>query len=124
MCEKFCAWSDGIKGVGDPPFSFDDILTEIMIFLTTRTFATASWLYRGFFEEAQPCVPAGMRLTLPVGVANFPHDLLNFPPREMVERSYNVQHWRDMPRGGHFAAWEEPELFIEELQTFVSLLTN
>jgi len=53
-------------------------------------------------------------------VAAFPHDLLAFPPRAMVERGYNVVHWAKMPRGGHFASLEEPELFLADLRTFVA----
>lgn len=120
LCEKFCGWSDG--KADDPPFTMDDVLTEIMIFLTTRSFATSTWLYRGYFEEMPFTVPEGVRITVPTGVANFPRDLLAFPPRAMVERSYTVTHWTDMPRGGHFAAWEEPKLFLDDLRKFAGSL--
>jgi pimeloyl-ACP methyl ester carboxylesterase len=122
LCEKFCGWSDTGGATVDPPFALDDILTEIMIFLTTRTFATSTWLYRGYFEESPHTVPKAMRVDVPTGVANFPNDLLSFPPREMVERAYHVTHWTDMPRGGHFAAWEEPALFTSDVQAFVASL--
>jgi microsomal epoxide hydrolase len=121
LAEKYCAWSD-VGPAGDPPFSLDDVLTEVMITLTTRTFATSTWLYRGFFEEGSNTVPKGRRIEVPVGVANFPHDLLRFPPRSMVERAYAVSHWTDMPRGGHFAAWEEPALFVADLRAFTGSL--
>jgi pimeloyl-ACP methyl ester carboxylesterase len=123
LSEKFCAWSDTAGATADPPFSLDDVLTEIMIFLTTRTFATSTWLYRGYFEETPHTIPTGTRVEIPTGVANFPCDLLAFPPREMVERAYNVAHWTDMPRGGHFAAWEEPDFFVQDVQKFVQGLT-
>jgi pimeloyl-ACP methyl ester carboxylesterase len=119
ICEKFCNWGDTSHAITDPPFSFEEVLTEIMIFLTTRSFATSTWLYRGYYEEQPAAIPQDMRVKVPTGVANFPHDLLAFPPRTMVERSYNVQHWTDMPRGGHFAAWEEPALFVEDVRRFV-----
>ena len=45
---------------------------------------------------------------------------LAFPPRSMVERGYNVAHWTDMPRGGHFAGLEEPELLLADLRSFVA----
>jgi pimeloyl-ACP methyl ester carboxylesterase len=120
LCEKFCGWSDTTGTTIDPPFALDDILTEVMIFLTTRTFATSTWLYRGYFEETPHTVPDGTRIEVPTGVANFPFDLLSFPPREMVERAYHVTHWTNMPRGGHFAAWEEPELFTADVQSFAA----
>lgn len=122
LCEKFCAWSDTSGTTVDPPFALDDILTEIMIFLTTRTFATSTWLYRGYFEESPHTVPENTRILVPTGVANFPYDLLSFPPREMAARAYNITHWTDMPRGGHFAAWEEPDLFLDDVRKFAASL--
>ena len=64
-------------------------------------------------------IPEGRRIEVPVGVASFPYDLLAFPPRSMVERGYNVVHWTDMPRGGHFIGLEEPELLLADLRAFV-----
>ncbi|MFZ4690064.1 MAG: alpha/beta fold hydrolase, partial [Polymorphobacter sp.] len=65
-------------------------------------------------------IPAGRRIEVPTGVAAFPQDLLAFPPRAMTERGYNVVHWTTMPRGGHFASLEEPELFLADLRKFVA----
>ena len=120
FCEKFVGWSDVPGDYADPPFSFDTMLTNIMIYLTTRSFLTATWIYRGMFLEGGFDIPAGRRIEVPTGVANFPRDLLAFPPREMVERGYNVARWTDMPRGGHFASLEEPELFLADLRGFVA----
>ncbi|WP_310496456.1 epoxide hydrolase [Sandarakinorhabdus sp.] len=120
LAEKFTGWSDAKSGVDDPPYGFDTMLTNIMIYLTTRSFLTATWIYRGMFLEGGFAMPAGARVDVPTGVAAFPKDLLAFPPRAMVERGYNVVHWTDMPRGGHFASLEEPELFLADLRAFVS----
>ena len=120
--EKFSGWSDVSAGVGDPPYPMDTMLTNIMIYLTTRSFLTATWLYRGMFLEGGFSIPDGRRIEVPVGVASFPHDLLAFPPRAVVERGYNIVHWTDMPRGGHFASLEEPELFLGDLRAFVAAL--
>jgi microsomal epoxide hydrolase len=49
--------------------------------------------------------------------ASFPHDLLP-PPREWGERFFNIQRWTNMPRGGYFAAMEEPELLAEDIRAF------
>jgi hypothetical protein len=51
------------------------------------------------------------------GIAHFPKEL-PFPPRVWIERGYNVQHWTEMPRGGHLAAAEEPEHLAEDLRAF------
>ena len=120
FAEKFVGWSDVPGDCSDPPFDFDTMLTNIMIYLTTRSFLTATWIYRGMFLEGGFDIPEGRRIEKPVGVAAFPRDLLAFPPRAMVERGYNIVHWTDMPRGGHFASLEEPELFLADLRVFVA----
>ena len=118
LAEKFADPLPG--GVADPVFSRDWLLTNIMIYLTTRSFLTASWLYRGMFLEGGYDIPAGKRISAPTGVANFPKDILAFPPRSLVERGYNVVHWTDMPKGGHFASLEEPELFLADVRAFAA----
>ena len=119
FCEKYCGWSDLTGGAVDPPFALDTLLDTIMIYLSTRSFLSATWIYRGMALEGGFTIPQGRRIEVPTGVAAFPHDLLAFPPRTMVERGYHVVHWTDMPRGGHFAGLEEPELLLADLRTFV-----
>lgn len=119
FAEKFAGWADGGAGaIGfvAPPFSLDTMLTNIMIYLTTRSFVTATWIYQGLFAEGGFTIPAGRRIEVPTAVAAFPRDLLAFPPRAMVERGYNVVRFTEMPRGGHFASLEEPELFLTDLR--------
>lgn len=122
FCEKFVGWSDTDGKVTDPPYAMDWLLTNIMIYLTTRSFATATWIYRGMFIEGGFAIPEGRRVEVPTGVAAFPFDLLAFPARKIVERGYNVVHWTDMPRGGHFASLEEPELFLADVRKFAGAL--
>ncbi|WP_303794296.1 epoxide hydrolase family protein [Sandarakinorhabdus limnophila] len=122
FAEKFVGWSDVAGDYTDPPFTMDQMLTNIMIYLSTRSFLTATWIYRGLFLEGGFSMPANRRVEVPVGVAAFPRDLLAFPPRSMVERGYNVAHWTTMPRGGHFASLEEPELFLADFRAFVASL--
>ena len=122
FCEKFVGWSDTSQAMTDPPYDMDWLLTNIMIYLTTRSFLTATWIYRGMFLEGGFTIPAGRRVEVPTGVAAFPYDLLAFPPRPIVERGYNVVHWTDMPRGGHFASLEEPELFLADVRAFAAQL--
>jgi microsomal epoxide hydrolase len=123
LAEKYCGWSDTSAKLVEPPFPLDTLITTIMIYLTTRSFATATWLYRGMFLEGGFSIPEGRRIEVPTGVAAFPHDLLAFPPRSVVERGYNVAHWTDMPRGGHFAGTEEPDLLLTDLRAFVAGLS-
>ena len=122
LAEKYCGWSDTSANLVEPPFPLDALLTTIMIYLTTRSFATATWLYRGMFLEGGFTIPPGRRIEVPTGVAAFPHDLLAFPPRTLVERGYRVTRWTDMPRGGHFAGMEEPDLLLADLRAFAASL--
>ncbi|MFM9863696.1 MAG: alpha/beta fold hydrolase, partial [Micropepsaceae bacterium] len=80
---------------------------------------TATWMYRGLFEDAggKP-VPPKTRIEKPVAIARFPVDLIPFPPRSMVEKSLNVVRWTEFKRGGHFAAMERPQDFIEDVRAF------
>ena len=59
----------------------------------------------------------GERIAVPCGVARLPKEA-PMPLREWVERSYNLQHWAELPRGGHFAALEEPELLAQDIRAF------
>jgi microsomal epoxide hydrolase len=122
LAEKYCGWSDTKGTIVEPPFPLDTLLDTIMIYLTTRSFLTATWIYRGMFLEGGFTIPEGRRIEVPTGVAAFPRDLLAFPPRAMVERGYHVVHWTDMPAGGHFAGLEEPELLLADLRRFVAAL--
>jgi pimeloyl-ACP methyl ester carboxylesterase len=65
----------------------------------------------------------GQYIEVPAGVATFPKDL-TYPPRELGERFLHVARWTEMPRGGHFAALEEPELLAEDLRTFLRPLRS
>ncbi len=61
-------------------------------------------------------------MEVPTGCALFPAEFLAWPPRSYVERLYNVIHWTEMPRGGHFAAMEQPELLVEDIRAFARSL--
>jgi microsomal epoxide hydrolase len=110
MTEKFRAWSD-CGGVVERRFSKDELLTTITIYWVTGTIASS---FLPYFERDSE--PLG-RISVPTAVAVFPKDLPS-PPRSWVERTCNVRHWIEMPRGGHFPAAEEPELLAEDLRRF------
>lgn len=115
LVEKFHTWSQLTDGDLWSTYTRDSILDNIMVYLVTDTFGTASWLYRGVYDEP---VPAGARVTKPVAVANFPGEPIRLP-RSMVEKSYNVVRWTEPPKGGHFAAMEQPALFVEDVRGFL-----
>lgn len=118
IVDKFWAWSDH-GGNLDSKFSKDRLLTNIMIYWVTETMPSSVRLY---FESSHP-IPtkasarAPRKDRVPVGVALFPKEI-HIPARKWVEKSYNLVHWTEMPRGGHFAAMEEPQLFVEDVRKF------
>ncbi len=122
IVEKMHGWSD-IQGDIENVYSKDQLLTNIMIYIVTRTFNTASWIYYGRREEGGRILsPEGKRVEVPTGCALFPKELLAWPPRSYAERIYNITQWTEMPRGGHFAAMEQPDLLIQDIRTFVRRL--
>lgn len=123
LVEKFTAWSDVKDNDVEAAHSKDDLLTNIMTYITTRTFNTASWIYYGRREEGGRILsPEGHRVEVPTDCAVFPAEMLNWPPRSYAERLYNLQQWTEMPRGGHFAAMEEPDLLLHDIREFARSL--
>ncbi len=119
IVEKFDTWSD--LGA-ESSFSKDQLLTNVMIYVVSRTFNTASWIYRGHVNAGDARLPPARRIEVPVGVASFPREFIPWAPRSFIEKGYNVTHWTDMPRGGHFAAFEAPDLFVEDVRAFARTL--
>ncbi len=125
LIEKFNSWSDTKGDDVESAHSKDELLTNIMVYLVTETFNSASWIYYGRREEGGRILsPEGKRVEVPVAAALFPKELLSWPPRSYVERVYNIQQWTEMPRGGHFAAMEEPELLMADIRRFARTLRN
>ena len=119
IIEKFYSWSDLRDKDLESVHSKDELLTNIMIYIVTRTFNTASWIYYGRREEGGRILsPEGDPVKVPTACAVFPEEMLAWPPRTYVDRIYNVQQWTEMPRGGHFAAMEEPDLLIGDIRKF------
>jgi pimeloyl-ACP methyl ester carboxylesterase len=114
IIDRFHAWSDGGH------FDKDDLLTNIMLYWVTG--AIGSSVYQYFAEARSPSLTPADFVTRPVGLALFPADIGGVPPRGLAERTLNVQRWTEMPRGGHFAALEEPELFATDVKEFVRAL--
>jgi pimeloyl-ACP methyl ester carboxylesterase len=113
IVEKFRSWSD-CGGDIEKSYTKDELLTNIMIYWVTQTINAS---IRRYYEEAhKPSLKPWQRIDTPAGFALFPAD--NPPPREMAERSFNVQRWTEMPHGGHFGAWEEPKLYAEDIRMF------
>jgi epoxide hydrolase len=115
IVEKFRGWSD-CDGDPERVFTRDQLITNVMTYWVTQTITSSMRLYWEM-RQASAAGEASEYVTVPTGVARFPKEVLPFP-RSWVERRYNVTHWAVMPRGGHFAAMEQPALFVDDLRTF------
>jgi pimeloyl-ACP methyl ester carboxylesterase len=114
LVEKLRDWSD-CDGDVERRFTKDELLTNITIYWLTGTIGSSFRLYH---DAAQiPMDQHARRVEVPCGVAAFAGDVL-VPPRSWAERTSNIVHWSEIPRGGHFAPFEEPELYAEDLRTF------
>jgi microsomal epoxide hydrolase len=120
IIEKFRAWSD-CGGDVESRFTRNELLTNVMIYWVTQSIGTS---FLPYFDYANAGAMTWMKQGLKswVGSANvpaafsiFPADI-GHPPREWAERFFKVQRWTEMPRGGHFAAMEEPELLAADLR--------
>ncbi|GAA2674024.1 MULTISPECIES: epoxide hydrolase family protein [Actinosynnema] len=110
VLEKYRAWSHtGLRAHSD-----DFLLTQASLYWFTNSIGTS---LRPYYERGRAPEPDARRVEVPTAVALFPGDLA-IPPREWAERTYRVTRWTEMPRGGHFAPVEEPELLADDLAGF------
>lgn len=128
ILEKFGQWADLPKRPDGSPdlwskFSEEDLLTNIMLYVAPSSVVTATWIYHGKRLEGSDKFPAATRVSVPMGVAAFPDPVFLPVPRSFVQKTYDVVHWTDMPKGGHFAALEQPDLMLADLRAFVSAVS-
>jgi pimeloyl-ACP methyl ester carboxylesterase len=118
VLEKWRAWGDS-HGDLEARFSRDFLLTMLTLYWVTESITPSM---RDYFDNRwRPAVLSpGARVQVPVGFANFDRNFVSegSVPREWVERLYDVRRWTAMPRGGHFAAAEEPELLARDIAAF------
>ena len=124
IVEKFHAWSDQRQRSFDEIFSKDRLISEVMIYLVTSTFTTATWIYAAYMAEGSATLPAGKKVDVPVAFAAFPDPVFAAPPRSFMERSHNVVQWNEMPRGGHFPVLEEPTMWLNDVRQFAQFLRH
>ena len=112
IVEKLYAWSD-CDGHPENVFSRDEMLDDVMLYWATNTGASSARLYWESFNA----FGGGGKVQVPTGIARFPKEIFR-PPRSWCEAAYTITHWTDMPRGGHFAAFEQPELYVTDVRAF------
>ena len=106
IAERFAQWTDPATPVSD-----DRMLTDVSLYWFTATAASSGRLHHDAGRGTQPACE------VPVGVAVFAHDITQ-SVRALAERRYDIRHWSEFDRGGHFAAMEVPDLFAEDVRKF------
>ncbi|MBV9739837.1 MAG: epoxide hydrolase [Hyphomicrobiales bacterium] len=115
IIEKFQTWTD-CDGDLERVLTRDELLTNVMIYWATETIHSSTRLY--YESREQPLrLSSTNYVKPPVAVALFPREI-PMPPRSLAERGYNITRWTAMPRGGHFAAMEQPELLAQDIREF------
>ena len=127
IVDRFHSWSEPFAdaaanaGAGGDRrgLSKDDLLTNVMLYWATGAIGPSMFNYCA--EARSPSLTPADRVPrqVPAALALFPRDIGGVPPRALAERTLNVRRWTEMPRGGHFAALEEPELFARDVLDFL-----
>ena len=122
IVEKFHGWTDmpqGADGYLDNHFSKDELLTNIAIYWFTGSITSSTRIY---YENSKTPIenPLGY-IDVPTGASIFPAEIF-VTPKAWAEASYDLRHWSVMSEGGHFAALEKPELYLNDLRVFFQLL--
>ncbi|CAN7569571.1 epoxide hydrolase family protein [Pseudomonas umsongensis] len=116
ICEKFQSWTLGASDQ-DPPFSLDWMAANLTLYWLNGING-ANWLYHAARSGQDSRVAIEERNTVPAGFSLFPNDLIAPPPRCLLERIFDVHHYRVFDSGGHFPALEKGPLFVDELRRF------
>jgi len=115
IVEKFLAWTDN-DGTIESAIDRDDLLTNLSTYWFTRTAPSSARLYFEAMKSGLFGLQPG-RVAVPTGGAVFPAEITR-PSRRFAEATFNVVHWSEFDRGGHFAALEEPDLLVGDIRTF------
>ena len=115
IIEKFRAWSD-CGGDLESSFTRDHLLANISLYWFTGAIGSSLWPYYARMHGPWPIPEGGVQV--PMGYAEFPREILR-PPRSVAEKMYtDIRRWTTMPKGGHFAAMEQPEALAHEIVEF------
>jgi pimeloyl-ACP methyl ester carboxylesterase len=116
VVEKFRTWTD-CGGNPENALTRDEMLTDIMLYWVSGAIGSSFWPYYARTHGPWP-IPEGATVDVPTGYVEFPKEILR-PPRSVAERMYtDIRRWTVMPRGGHFAALEQPEALVQEIRAF------
>jgi pimeloyl-ACP methyl ester carboxylesterase len=104
------AWTDN-QGAPEDALTLDEMLDNIMLYWLPGTGASSARLYWESFANW-----SSVKLELPVGVSIYPKEIFRASRRWAEKHMANIIHWNELDRGGHFAAWEQPELYVSEIR--------
>ncbi|MEB0055734.1 epoxide hydrolase [Variovorax sp. LG9.2] len=120
ISEKMRAWSD-CDGDVESVFTKDQLLANISLYWFTGAIGSSFWPYYARQHGPWP-IPDGSTVDVPLGYCEFPAEIVR-PPRSLAEKTFtDIRRWTVMPRGGHFAAMEQPQALAEEIRAFYSPL--
>ncbi|XP_056620289.1 epoxide hydrolase 1 [Triplophysa dalaica] len=127
ILEKFSTWTDPeFKNLEDGglerKFSLDDLLTNVMIYWTSRSIMSSMRFYKENLAEGLNQPHAKIPVYVPAGVASFPNEVMHTPKLWLTKKYPNLKTYTPMERGGHFGAMEEPQLLAEDIQNFVKIV--
>ena len=123
ILEKMYSWSDLKNDNIESVYSKDILLANIMVYIVTKTFNTASWIYYGRREEGGRYFPKDFKkIQTPTGIAMFPSEMSTWPPQSYLDRMFNVKQLTKMSKGGHFAAMEQPDLLTQDVVKFAKII--
>ncbi|MDE1145140.1 MAG: epoxide hydrolase [Azospirillaceae bacterium] len=121
ILERFHDWADLRGGDLEDVFGLDHLATNVLLYLMTGSFPTSLWFYHGLIREGGINLPPGRRCEVSTGFAAFPGDaLMPPPPRSRIELLYNLVHWTEPAAGGHFAAMEQPDVFVKDVTAWAN----
>jgi pimeloyl-ACP methyl ester carboxylesterase len=111
IIEKFWSWTD-CDGHPENVLTRDELLDNVMLYWLPGAAASSARLYWESFTNVDMSP-----VSLPTGCCIYPKEIMR-ASRRWAEQRFNVVHWTEQPKGGHFAAFEQPELFVEDLRKF------
>lgn len=111
ILEKFWSWTDR-DGHPEDHFTRDELLDNVSVFWFTASGASSARIYWESFGNRSPGT-----VTVPTGVSIFPNEIVPLPRRWAEERFVDIRYWNDLDRGGHFPAFEVPDLFVSEIRS-------
>ncbi len=116
IIEKFHGWSESPNGI--PPFTLDQLITNVMIYWVTQSIHTSTWLYTAARLAGGMGLGRNEKVTAPTGFMACPYDLFPPPPSSWVKRTYNLVHRTDLTSGGHFIAYERGNDLVADMRKF------